>query len=103
MKLLVSVSNARDASAAVEGGADFVDAKDPRSGALGPVSLGVLREIHGVVAGRRPVTAALGDITDELTAERAAADFSLAGASVVKIGFGARHDARTIAAITRAA
>ena len=38
MKLLVSVSNADEAFAAVEGGADIIDAKDPSRGALGPVS-----------------------------------------------------------------
>ena len=65
MRLLVSVANAADASAALAGGADVIDAKDPLAGALGAVSADVLREIHAAVAGRRLVTAALGDAADE--------------------------------------
>ena len=61
MQLLVSVANALDAAAAVEGGADIVDAKDPSRGALGPVSPAALRAIIATVAGRRPVSAAEGD------------------------------------------
>ena len=36
MKLLVSVADAAEARAAIEGGADIIDAKDPTTGALGP-------------------------------------------------------------------
>lgn len=61
MHLLVSVADAADASAAVEGGADIIDAKDPARGALGPVSPRTLAAIIASVAGRRPVSAALGD------------------------------------------
>jgi len=58
VRLLVSVANAADAAAALAGGADFIDAKDPRTGALGAVSLGVLQEIRATVGTARPVTAA---------------------------------------------
>ena len=51
MRLLVSVSSAAEASAALAGGADVIDAKDPLAGALGAVSADVLREIHAIVAG----------------------------------------------------
>jgi uncharacterized protein (UPF0264 family) len=88
MRLLVSVATAADASAAVAGGADIIDAKDPRAGALGAVHVEVLRAIHDVVAGRRPVTAALGDAADEAAIERAAHVFTAAGADFVKVGFG---------------
>src|SRR5437899_1595244 len=72
MRLLVSVTCAAEASAALAGGADLIDAKDPRAGALGAVSAEVLREIYAAVAGQRPVTAALGDAGDEAAIERAA-------------------------------
>ncbi len=65
MRLLVSVKNAEEAMAALAGGADLIDAKDPAAGALGAVSLDVLRDIHSTVAGLRPVSAALGDAIDE--------------------------------------
>ena len=61
MRLLVSVATAADARAAIEGGADIVDAKDPGAGALGAVTLDRLREIRDAVAGARPLTAALGE------------------------------------------
>jgi dihydroneopterin aldolase len=61
MQLLVSVADAIDAAAAVEGGADIIDAKDPSRGPLGPVSPATLAAIIGTVAGRRPVSAAEGD------------------------------------------
>ena len=74
MRLLVSVTSAAEAAAALAGGADVIDAKDPFAGALGAVSAEVLREIHAIVAGRRPLTAALGDAADEAAIECAARD-----------------------------
>jgi uncharacterized protein (UPF0264 family) len=87
MKLLVSVANAAEAMDAVAGGADLIDAKDAAAGPLGPVAVDVLRQIHGQVAGSRPVTAALGDATDEHAIHQAAASFARAGAALVKVGF----------------
>jgi uncharacterized protein (UPF0264 family) len=87
MRLLVSVASAQEASAALAGGADFVDAKDPNAGALGAVSVEVLREIHAAIAGARPVTAALGDAADEAEIECIARVFAAAGAALVKVGF----------------
>jgi (5-formylfuran-3-yl)methyl phosphate synthase len=106
MRLLVSVASAADASAALAGGADIIDAKDPQAGALGAVHVEVLRAIHAVVAGRRPVTAALGDAADEAAIERAAHAFTAAGADLVKVGFGgapADRIARLVSAAVRGA
>jgi (5-formylfuran-3-yl)methyl phosphate synthase len=61
MRLLVSVADAEDARAAVEGGADIIDAKDPGQGALGPVAPATLEAIMQAVNGERPVSAAVGD------------------------------------------
>jgi uncharacterized protein (UPF0264 family) len=87
MFLLVSVASPADAAAALAGGADLIDAKDPAAGALGAVSLPMLREIHAMVAGARPVTAALGDADDEEEVERAAREFAATGALFLKVGF----------------
>src|SRR5438094_1907571 len=72
MRLLVSVADPSEARAALEGGADVIDAKQPRRGALGPVRPDVLAAIRQVVGAARPVSAALGDARDEAAIERAA-------------------------------
>src|SRR5439155_24791233 len=87
MRLLVSVASAAEASAALAGGADVIDAKDPKAGALGAVSVEVLRDIEAAVAGARPVSAALGEASDAPTIECAARTFAAAGVSFVKVGF----------------
>src|SRR3954462_12288357 len=87
MRLLVSVANAAEASAALAGGADLIDAKDPATGMLPPVAADVFGEIHASVAGARPVTAAIGNALDEGAIEEAARVFGLAGARYVKVGF----------------
>ena len=92
MRLLVSVRSAEEARAALAGGAEIIDAKEPRRGALGAVEIGVLREIVRAVHGERPVSAAIGDAGDaELLAERARAAAE-AGATFVKVGFADTRD-----------
>src|ERR1700674_2286493 len=103
MRLLVSVASATAVSAALAGGADLVDAKDPRTGALGAVPAAVLREIHAAVGGVRPVTAAIGDAADEGAIERTGCAFAAAGAAFVKVGFAGIASAARIAALTAAA
>ena len=61
MQLLVSVADAADAGAAIDGGADIIDAKDPTRGPLGPVHPETLAAIIASVGGRRPVSAALDE------------------------------------------
>ena len=103
MRLLISVASAAEAPAALVGGADIIDAKDSLAGALGAVSVAVLRDIHAAVGGVRPVTAALGDASDEAAIERAAAAFTAAGAAVVKIGFRGITSPARVAALIAAA
>src|SRR6185295_14546116 len=103
MRLLVSVTCAAEASVALAGGADLIDAKDSLAGALGAVSAEALREIYVAVAGRRPVTAALGDASEEAAIERAAHSFVAAGAALVKVGFAGIARAERVAALTTAA
>jgi uncharacterized protein (UPF0264 family) len=87
VRLLVSVATPEEAAAAVRGGADIVDAKDPRRGALGAVSLPVFCAIRETVGQRAPVSAALGDASTAIDVERDARAFATAGAAFVKVGF----------------
>jgi dihydroneopterin aldolase len=103
MRLLVSVGSASEATAALDGGADIVDAKDPQAGALGAVSLDVFREIRAIVADRRPLSAAIGDAVDEAALERTACEFAAAGAVFVKVGFAGITSAARIASLAEAA
>jgi uncharacterized protein (UPF0264 family) len=59
--LLVSVRDPDEARAALAGGADIVDAKDPASGALGPLPAPVLRQIRDALPPGTAFTVALGD------------------------------------------
>jgi uncharacterized protein (UPF0264 family) len=61
MRLLVSVRSAGEVAAAVAGGADIVDAKEPTAGSLGAVSGRVLREIAGCMPAGVPFSIALGE------------------------------------------
>jgi hypothetical protein len=61
MRLLVSVRSAEEARAALAGGADIVDAKEPSRGSLGPVDAATLREIAAALPARVPLSLALGD------------------------------------------
>ena len=61
MRLLVSVRSPDEVAAALGGGADIVDAKDPARGALGPVAADVLAAIDERVPVHVPLSVALGD------------------------------------------
>lgn len=95
MQLLVSVRSVHEALTALDGGADIIDAKEPLAGALGRVSLPVFAEIMAGVGDQRPVSAALGDLSDAQLASDQAHAFTRAGATFVKIGFaGITSDSR---------
>jgi (5-formylfuran-3-yl)methyl phosphate synthase len=61
----VSVRNADEARAALSGGADLIDIKEPARGALGAADPQVWREVLDAVAGRVPVSAALGEVRED--------------------------------------
>lgn len=85
--MLASVLDAGEAGIALEAGADIVDLKDARRGALGALPLPAVAAALAAVAGRRPVSATLGDLPMEpgLLAERAAA-LGATGVDFVKVG-----------------
>jgi len=85
-RLLVSVRDPIEARDALDAGADLIDVKEPRRGALGAVDTEVLQQIVQTVAGRVPVSAALGELLSEgryaagaLSTGVALAKFGLAG------------------------
>ena len=88
MRLLISVAGPAEARAALRGGADVIDAKDPRRGALGPVPLRRLAAIRAAVAGARPLSAAVGDAAGEEALAGAVAAALSVGVAFVKLGFG---------------
>lgn len=103
MQLLVSVVTAAEARAALLGGADVIDAKDPRRGALGAVTPRALRAICTAVRSRRLVSAALGDVLDEAGIARAAGAAATTGVAYVKVGFrGVTSPDRALALTTAA-
>ena len=60
-QLLVSVRNVDEAQAALRGGADVIDIKEPTAGPLGMASRETITSITEAVHPGRPVTAALGE------------------------------------------
>lgn len=63
-KLLVSVRSVDEAWAALRGGADWIDLKEPDQGPLGAVAAAVGRDVVQQVAGRVPISAAAGELID---------------------------------------
>jgi uncharacterized protein (UPF0264 family) len=62
-QLLVSVRDSNEAEAALAGGAHLIDVKEPGRGALGRADDAVIADVVRRVAGRRPVSAALGELS----------------------------------------
>jgi (5-formylfuran-3-yl)methyl phosphate synthase len=87
MRLLVSVTDAREARVAVEAGVDIVDVKNPAEGSLGAPGPGVIERVRQVVPPERPVSAAIGDLPNlPGTAALAALGAARSGAAYVKVG-----------------
>jgi (5-formylfuran-3-yl)methyl phosphate synthase len=82
--LLVSVRSAAEARAALAGGAALIDVKEPTHGPLGRASLEVIEEVVCTIAGRCPVSAALGELVEHRGA------IPRAGLSFVKWGLAHR-------------
>lgn len=62
--LLVSVRCSAEAETALAGGADLIDVKEPERGALGRADDEVIAGVLRAVAGRQPVSAALGELRE---------------------------------------
>lgn len=66
-RLLVSVRSAPEAAAALRGGADLIDVKEPRHGSLGAAEARVWQEVAQEVEGLVPLSAALGELAKAAT------------------------------------
>ncbi len=63
-KLLVSVRNHHEVAAALHGGADWIDLKEPNSGTLGAVDFETAQQAAKTLEDSRPLSAALGELVD---------------------------------------
>jgi uncharacterized protein (UPF0264 family) len=66
-RLLVSICNRQELTAALDGGADIIDVKEPANGPLGMAEPATIAEIARQLTSRSPQTglsAALGELTD---------------------------------------
>jgi (5-formylfuran-3-yl)methyl phosphate synthase len=102
--LLASVRTPGEARVALAGGADIIDLKEPAQGALGRLPDATIAAILRAVAGRRPVSATIGDLplapAPVLAAVRAMAT---TGVDIVKLGIFAGDAEATLAALGAAA
>jgi dihydroneopterin aldolase len=104
--MLASVTSAAEAELALAHGADIVDLKDPAKGALGALDANVVRDVVGVIAGRRPTSAVLGDLPMEADVILGAAErMAATGVDYVKVGLfpgvGRADCIRALASIAR--
>jgi uncharacterized protein (UPF0264 family) len=85
--LLVSVRTASEAMAALEGGADIIDVKEPLRGPLGAADSLIIADVVHAVNGSLPVTAAMGELIEHVRI-RAKSDRRLlpGGVSMFKLG-----------------
>ena len=87
MRLLVSPMNMEEAHAALAGGADILDVKNPKEGSLGANFPWVIRSVADLAGGRVPVSATIGDMEFKPgTASLAALGAASSGADYVKAG-----------------
>ncbi|MGH6862639.1 MAG: (5-formylfuran-3-yl)methyl phosphate synthase, partial [Phyllobacterium sp.] len=91
-QMLASVRNRQEAEIVFDNGADIIDLKDPASGAMGAVKPDKLLEVIEFVAGRKPVSAACGDLAMEPELVRKKVEeFASTGVDFVKIGLFPSH------------
>jgi uncharacterized protein (UPF0264 family) len=101
MRLLVSVRNEAEALLAAQGGADFIDLKEPRDGALGGLPASVIRSTvqrlraEGITL---PISATIGDVPMHETVRIAAGVAAVGdcGVDYVKVGIEPGPEARAV-------
>ena len=87
MKLLISVVNEEEATSAVHGGADILDVKNPREGALGANYPWIIRGIRQRTPDKLPVSVAIGDAPNKPgVTSLAALGAAVCGIQYIKVG-----------------
>jgi uncharacterized protein (UPF0264 family) len=87
MRLLVSPMNIEEARAALQGGADILDVKNPKEGSLGANFPWAIRAVVELANGKVPVSATIGDLEFKPgTASLAALGAAVSGAEFIKAG-----------------
>lgn len=90
--LLVSVRDSAEAQAALRGGADLIDIKEPRNGSLGPAEVEAWREIADLVGAAKPLSVALGELRDDSVCELARQAVGMQFAKIGLSGCGDESD-----------
>jgi (5-formylfuran-3-yl)methyl phosphate synthase len=106
MRLLVSVRSEEEVAAALDGGADIIDAKEPSHGSIGAVSPSVLGGIIERVPAEYPLSIALGDVANPQQAELAISALDLPrriGPIYLKVGFAPVASPYAVAELLRTA
>jgi uncharacterized protein (UPF0264 family) len=106
MRLLVSVRTGDEVAAALAGGADIIDAKEPARGSLGPVSPEVLQAIAARMPAAVPLSVALGDFTEPDAVRLAVAGVKVPGRrapTYVKLGFAGERSEAAVTSLVAAA
>jgi len=94
--LLASVTGAGEAEIALAHGADIIDLKDPAQGALGALEPMAVRATLAAIAGRRPVSAVIGDLPMQPDIiYRAVEDMAAAGSTTSRSACSRAMDGRT--------
>jgi dihydroneopterin aldolase len=92
---LASVRDEAEAAIALLAGADIIDLKEPRRGALGALDRDTTRGIVSLIAGRVPVSATIGDLPmHPETIGEAVLETAACGVDYVKFGLFPDGDAR---------
>ncbi|MEM3069058.1 MAG: (5-formylfuran-3-yl)methyl phosphate synthase [Nitrososphaerales archaeon] len=87
LKLLVSISDADEALSAFKGGADIIDIKNPKEGALGANFPWVIAKVRKILGYKAQISATIGDMPNlPGTASLAALGVVYSGANYVKVG-----------------
>lgn len=95
--LMISVVNKEDALAALEGGAEIIDIKNPAEGALGAPSPAVIRDVCTALQGKKPFSVALGEFPGKPgAAALAALGCTFFQPDYVKIAFIPHHTPKEI-------
>jgi len=83
-----------EAARALDGGADWIDVKEPRAGPLGAATKESIEAVVTAVNGRVPVSAALGELRDLDVGECFAASTAVPGVGLYKVGLAGMRTGR---------